>query len=430
MSEAATVSPSDIDSRSHRLGVVLCLTALFVFACQDGVTKVLIRDYSVAQIVMVRFWVFAAFAVVFVSMRGGVAAATRSRRPMLQMVRSLLFVGEIALFAFGLHYLGLAESHALFATFPLIATALAIPILGEKVGWRRWIGVAVGFVGALVIIRPGLGLFQPAGLIALACAFCFALYSLMTRLASFRDSFETSTLYMAVIGCLAATIVGLPLWRAPDANGWGLLVLISILGTFGHMLLVKALQYAPASLLQPFNYTLLVWASLIGFAVFEEIPDLWTVAGAGLTWDYDSRDDRDGENPLLPNDQLRYLLGYEWEAKPNFTVGLQYYIEWTLDHDALMANSPYPQYEPDEFRHLLTNRLTYRAGRDKYTWSLFTFFSPSDSDFYLRPVFTYRHSDTWSLTAGANLFGGSDEHTFFNQLQDASNAYLRFKYSY
>ena len=282
MSEAATVSPSDTDSRSHRLGVVLCLTALFVFACQDGVTKVLIRDYSVAQIVMVRFWVFAAFAVVFVSMRGGVAAATRSRRPMLQMVRSLLFVGEIALFAFGLHYLGLAESHALFATFPLIATALAIPILGEKVGWRRWFGVAVGFVGALVIIRPGLGLFQPAGLIALACAFCFALYSLMTRLASFRDSFETSTLYMAVIGCLAATIVGLPLWRAPDANGWGLLVLISILGTFGHMLLVKALQYAPASLLQPFNYTLLVWASLIGFAVFEEIPDLWTVAGAGL----------------------------------------------------------------------------------------------------------------------------------------------------
>ncbi len=145
---------------------------------------------------------------------------------------------------------------------------------------------------------------------------------------------------------------------------------------------------------------------------------------------YDSRDDRDGSNPLLPNDQLRFLLGYEWEAKPNFTVGLQYYIEWTLDHDALLANSPFPQYEPDEHRHLLTNRLTYRAGRDKYTWSLFTFYSPSDGDFYLRPAFTYRHSDAWSLTAGASLFGGNDEYTFFNQLQDASNAYLRFKYSY
>lgn len=282
MSETTAISLNDADSRSHRPGIVLCLTALFVFACQDGVTKVLIRDYSVAQIVMVRFWAFAAFAVVFVSMRGGVVAALRSKRPLLQVVRSLVFVGEIALFGFGLHYLGLAESHALFATFPLIATALAIPILGEKVGWRRWFGVAVGFIGALVIIRPGLGLFQPAGLIALGCAFMFAIYNLMTRLVSFRDSFETSTLYMAVIGCVAATLVGLPLWQTPDADGWWLLALVSTLGIFGHMLLVKALQYAPASLLQPFNYTLLVWASLIGFAVFSEIPDLWTIAGAML----------------------------------------------------------------------------------------------------------------------------------------------------
>jgi hypothetical protein len=145
---------------------------------------------------------------------------------------------------------------------------------------------------------------------------------------------------------------------------------------------------------------------------------------------YASRDDRDGSNPLLPNDQLRILLGYEWEAKPNFTIGLQYYIERTLDYDALIANSPFPQYEPDEYRHLLTNRLTYRAGRDKYTWSMFTFYSPTDSDFYLRPVFTYRHNDAWSLTAGASLFGGDEPHTFFSQLQDASNAYLRIKYSY
>jgi hypothetical protein len=145
---------------------------------------------------------------------------------------------------------------------------------------------------------------------------------------------------------------------------------------------------------------------------------------------YDSRDDRDGSNPLIPNDQFRFLLGYEWEAKPNFTVGLQYYVEWTLDYDALLANSLFPQYEPDEHRHLLTNRLTYRAGRDKYTWSLFTFYSPSDRDVYLRPVFTYRHSDAWSMTAGANLFGGDSEQTFFNQLQDASNAYLRVKYNY
>lgn len=131
---------------------------------------------------------------------------------------------------------------------------------------------------------------------------------------------------------------------------------------------------------------------------------------------YDSRDNRDGENPLLPRDQLRALLGYEWEAKANFTVGLQYYLEQTLD--------------PGDTRHVLTNRLTYQAAMGKYLWSLFTFYSPSDADFYLRPSFTWRHSDQWSLTAGGNLFGGSDDDTFFNQLQDGSNAYLRVRFSY
>ncbi|MFZ9052705.1 MAG: hypothetical protein ACO22K_06785 [Woeseiaceae bacterium] len=155
-------------------------------------------------------------------------------------------------------------------------------------------------------------------------------------------------------------------------------------------------------------------------------PGLLNVEGSY----YRSRDDRDGSDPFVPNDQLRMLAGYEWEAKPNFTVGLQYYLEWTGDYSRLIDNSSSPEYEPDEFRHLLTNRLTYRIGRDRHTLSLFTFFSPSDSDFYLRPSYSYRHSDEWSLTAGGNLFGGSDAHTFFSQLQDASNLYLRVRYHY
>lgn len=145
---------------------------------------------------------------------------------------------------------------------------------------------------------------------------------------------------------------------------------------------------------------------------------------------YDSRDDRNGTNPLVPNSQLRLLAGFEWEARTRFTVGLQYYLEWTLDHDELLANSFNTEFEPDERRHLITNRLTWRAGMDKYTMSLFTFYSPSDSDFYLRPQFTYRYSDQWSLVVGGNLFGGDSKQTFFNQLQDASNAYLRFRYNY
>ena len=145
---------------------------------------------------------------------------------------------------------------------------------------------------------------------------------------------------------------------------------------------------------------------------------------------YLSQDDRRGTNPLLPNDQVRLLAGYEWEAKPNFTVGLQYYVEWTLDHDELVSHSLFPTFEPDRLRHLLTNRLTYRMARDRHTFSLFTFLSPSDRDFYLRPVYNYRHDDHWSIAAGAGVFGGDRPHTFFKQLRDASNAYLRIRYNY
>ena len=145
---------------------------------------------------------------------------------------------------------------------------------------------------------------------------------------------------------------------------------------------------------------------------------------------YGSRDDRDGTNPLIPNSQFRFLMGYEWEAVTNFTVGLQYYLEWTTDHDALIANSPTPEFEPDEYRHMITNRLTYRAGRDKYTYSLFTFWSPSDKDVYLRPQFTYRYSDQWTLTAGGSIFAGDKPQTFFSQLEDASNLYVRLRYNY
>jgi hypothetical protein len=145
---------------------------------------------------------------------------------------------------------------------------------------------------------------------------------------------------------------------------------------------------------------------------------------------YISNEDRNGTNPLIPNGQTRLLVGYEWEAKPSFTVSLQYYLESMQDYRALIANSPFPEFEPDEHRHLLTNRLTYRSARDKHVWSLFTFYSPSDEDAYLRPQYTYRHDDQWSLIAGGNLFSGDNARAFFGQLQDASNVYLRLRYNY
>jgi len=145
---------------------------------------------------------------------------------------------------------------------------------------------------------------------------------------------------------------------------------------------------------------------------------------------YFSRDDRNGSDPSIPNDQLRLLLGFEREAITNFNIGIQYYLEWTQDHDDLIENSPTPEFEPDEYRYLFTTRLTYRAMMDKLIWSLFVFYSPSDKDYYVRPKLTWRYSDQWTLEGGLSLFNGADEHTFFGQLDDNSNAYARVRYNY
>lgn len=153
------------------------------------------------------------------------------------------------------------------------------------------------------------------------------------------------------------------------------------------------------------------------------------VFNAEIAW-HESRDDPGGTNPLIPNDQFRVLIGYEFEAAPRFNVGLQYYLESTQDYGHLIAATPAPQFEPDRNRHVLTNRLTWRDSRDKLTLSLFTFFSPSDDDRYLRPSVAYRYSDRWTFTGGANLFDGDRTSTFFGQLEDNSNAWLRARYSF
>jgi len=145
---------------------------------------------------------------------------------------------------------------------------------------------------------------------------------------------------------------------------------------------------------------------------------------------YFSRDNASGRNPDLPNDQLRLLTGFEREWVTNFTIGLQYYLEWIQDYEMLIENSPTPRFEPDEFRHLVTARLTYRARQDTVTWSLFSFWSPSDNDYYIRPVVNFRFSDAWNFAAGLNLFGGNSQYTFFGQFDDASNAYLRARFNF
>lgn len=148
-----------------------------------------------------------------------------------------------------------------------------------------------------------------------------------------------------------------------------------------------------------------------------------------VAW-YDSREDRNGINPLVPNSQIRWLLGYEQELAKNLSGGFQYYLEWSQDYDQLKQNSPYPQFETDEYRHLLTGRLTWLTMQQKLVWSLFVFWSPSDQDSWIKPGVNYRINDNWSVAGGANLFYGKQKHTFFGQHENNSNVWARIRFSF
>ena len=150
---------------------------------------------------------------------------------------------------------------------------------------------------------------------------------------------------------------------------------------------------------------------------------------AEAAW-YDSRDDGDGDDPAVPNSELRMLLGYEQELVRNLTAGTQLYAERIQHHDRLIANSPDPQTEREQWRSVVTLRLTHRALQDTLSSSFFIFLSPSDEDFYMRPSVAWRRDDQWLFSAGVNIFGGREDYTFFGQLEDNSNAWVRIRYHY
>lgn len=263
-----------------QLGIALIISAMLIFALQDGITKHLSTTYAAPQILWIRFSFFVVFALAYSMRTKPLRACLTSNAPVLQIIRSLLIVAEIGIFILAVRHLPLAETHALFATFPLIATAIAAIFLKEAVGIRRWSAIVVGLLGVVIILRPGAAAIAPAALLALLCAVMFAGYQVITRFVSKYDDSETSVTYMAVVGLVAMTALVPFYWKMPDAHGWMWLLTLAVTAALGHFLLIIALQFAPASLLQPFNFTLLVFASTVGYFAFGDVPDLWTVTGA------------------------------------------------------------------------------------------------------------------------------------------------------
>jgi drug/metabolite transporter (DMT)-like permease len=265
------------------LGILLMCATTFVFAVQDVISQHLAREYNVLMIVMIRYWFFAAFVLAITArVKGGLRAAAGTKQLGLQITRGVVLVIEICIAIQGFVYIGLVQSHAVFACYPLIIAALSGPILGESVGWRRWAAIGIGFIGMLIILQPGTGVFSPYVLIPLASALLFALYGLLTRYAARRDSPETSFFYTGVSGAVVMTAIGIGFWEPLIARDWAWMAVLCLTGAGGHFLLIKTYDVAEASAVQPFAYLHLVWASIFGVMIFGEVLELNVGIGAAL----------------------------------------------------------------------------------------------------------------------------------------------------
>ncbi|MEM9433833.1 MAG: DMT family transporter [Pseudomonadota bacterium] len=261
-----------------RKAISLMVFTMFVFAMQDGISRHLASEYNVLMVVMIRYWFFAAF-VVSIARRngGGVAAAARTRQPILQSIRGALLALEVCVMVLAFTLLGLVESLAIFAAYPLLVAALSGPVLGEQVGWRRWSAIGIGFLGILIILRPGFAVFSPLALIAVVSALLFALYALLTRYAARLDSTSTSFFWTGTVGAVVMTVIGIWFWEPMSGLDWLWMAILCVTGASGHWMLIRVYELAEASVVQPFAYFQLVFGAALGMVVFGEDLE-WNVA--------------------------------------------------------------------------------------------------------------------------------------------------------
>ncbi|MEO0620911.1 MAG: DMT family transporter [Pseudomonadota bacterium] len=265
-------------------GILYALLAVTLFALQDGISTHLANNYPVPFFVMIRYWFFALFVMTLASrMPGGVRGTATTKRPVLQVFRGVLLVLQIIVIVSSMDLIGLAATQSIFALHPLIATLLAIPVLGERVGWRRLAAVVVGFVGVLVILRPGGAVFQPEAAVAVLGAAMFSVYGILTRMANRDDGHaRASFFYTGIGGAVAITAIGPFFWTEMALLDWGWLGVLSVTGMTGHYFLIKALDVTEAYRIQPLIYLQMVFGIGVGLVVFGEPVDAVALLGVAL----------------------------------------------------------------------------------------------------------------------------------------------------
>jgi drug/metabolite transporter (DMT)-like permease len=262
----------------HARGILMMVGAFAFFSLLDASAKSVLAELNPPTIVFMRYFMGLVFAVAWAALLGQ-PQVFRSVHPKTQFLRGALLCASTAFNFTALQYLQLAQTAAIMFSNPLWVCALSHIILKERVGPRRWAAVIAGFGGVLIIMRPGFQGFHWAMILSLLAALAGALYQLTTRRVGADDRSETSLLHGTLWGTACALPVAGFAFQMPSGWQWAVLVFAGFCGSFGHYLLIAAHRLAPASLLAPYSYTQIIWMLLLGFLVFGQIPDRWTIIG-------------------------------------------------------------------------------------------------------------------------------------------------------
>lgn len=269
-------------SQSTTKGVALLLGAMAVLPFLDVCAKFLGQQgMPIVQIVWARMAFGLLFTVPALLATEG-PAALKPQRPALHLFRAVLLMGSTFCFFYALTFQGIAETLAVFFVQPLVVTMLSPLVLGERVGVRRWLAVLVGFIGTLIIIRPGLIAINLGSLFGFAAGTSLACYMLLTRRIAGRDSAIATTYYTTLMGAIVVSIAVWFVWQQPSAQQWLMMILLAGIAAAGHYLIVRAYDYAEASLLAPLAYSEMIVAVIVGWLFFNDFPDVWTFVGVAV----------------------------------------------------------------------------------------------------------------------------------------------------
>ena len=268
---------------SSKKGIITLIVATFFLALMDGMSRYLAELYDVLNINMFRFWIIGSF-VILVSLRGrGVLRSIlNTKQPVAQISRGLLFISSLLMAIYSYTQVGLVLTHALMAVFPLLTVLLSGVFLEEKITRIKIVAVGVGFLGVIIIINPINLQVSLISFLPLISAVTFAIYAVLTRKVALTDNTETSFFWVSLVSAIAITIPSPLFYKPIQISDINFLFLLCIFSLVGHFLLTNAYRYAEASLLQPFSYFHLFFASLVGIIFFKDPLTISTVAGGGL----------------------------------------------------------------------------------------------------------------------------------------------------